>query len=150
MAKVGLVFIFASLLLLKVQRSLKMKMEAQGRFLDRIAEEYNNRAANAKPSKPYSPAVSLPSLCEDSDSEVDRNAIPSSAATKFRAPKKIRIEEDDVLLQKCNSESYSNHQNMLLLKGLNSPCWAHEMGYPWGVNVASHSPILPALYDPLN
>lgn len=125
-----------------------MKMEAQGRFLDRIAEEHKNcRAANAKPSKPYSPAVSLPSLCEEPDSEVDRHEIRSAA--EFRAPKKIRVEEDGVLLQNCNSESYNSHQNMFLLKGLNSPCWAHEMGYPWGV--ASQSPpMLPALYNPLN
>ncbi|KAL3536525.1 hypothetical protein ACH5RR_004986 [Cinchona calisaya] len=136
---------------LQVQRSLKLKIEAQGRYLERIAEEHKNRAANAKPSnKSHSPAVSLPSLCEESDSEVDRNEMRSSA--EFRAPKRIRAEEEeDVLLQKCNSESYNNnsHQNIFLLKGLNSPCWAHEMGYPWGV--ASQSPImLPALYDPLN
>lgn len=133
---------------LEVQRSLKMKIEAQGRFLDRIADEYKNRVANARPSKPCSPAVSLPSLCEESDSEVDRNEIPSAAA-EFRAPKKIRIEDEDVLLERCNPESYnSSHHSVFLLKGLNSPCWAHEMGYPWGI--ATQSPMLPALYDPLN
>ncbi|XP_027070764.1 protein PHR1-LIKE 1 [Coffea arabica] len=136
---------------LEVQRSLKMKIEAQGRFLERIANEHKNRAANAKPSKPYSPAASLPSLCEESDSEVDRNEIRPAvaAAAEFRAAKRIRIEDDDALLQKCDLESYNNgHQSPFLLRGLNSPCWAHEMGYPWGV--ATQSPMLPALYDPLN
>lgn len=129
----------------QLQRSLKVKIEAQGRFLDRIAEEYKNKAANAiaKPgNKPYSPAT--PSLCEESDSEADRNEIRSSAS-EFK-------EDNNVLQQKFNSEtSYIDHQNMLLLKGLNSPCWAHEMGYPWGVTVTAQPPMLPLLYnDPLN
>lgn len=115
-----------------------MKIEAQGRFLERIAEECKNRSANAKPSKPYSP-VSLPSLCEESDSEIDRHEI--RCTEEFRAPKRIRI-EDDFMQQK-----YNNH-NMLLQKGLNSPCWANDIGFPW--NFAAQSPLLPALYDSLN
>ncbi|KAL0336760.1 UNVERIFIED_CONTAM: PHD finger protein ALFIN-LIKE 1 [Sesamum calycinum] len=45
---------------LQVQKSLKMKIEAQGRFLDKIMEEYTNRAPSTKPVKPYSPILSLP------------------------------------------------------------------------------------------
>jgi len=65
---------------------LKLKLpEAQGRFLDQITEEHPNQATNTKPRKPIS-AISLPSLCEESesnakelesDSEADRNEIQS-------------------------------------------------------------------------
>ncbi|CAI9097244.1 OLC1v1033623C1 [Oldenlandia corymbosa var. corymbosa] len=152
----------------EVQRSLKMKIEAQGRFLDKIAEEYRNRtnSTTAKQNKlPYSPttSTSLPSLlCEESDSE----AAPTTA--RFRAPKRIRIEEerinDDgvVLIQHqdySSDQSYNiinnhHHQSMLLLKGLNSPSWAHHheiinMGYPW-LTSTSVNAALPAFYDPLN
>ncbi|KAF5747625.1 hypothetical protein HS088_TW05G00351 [Tripterygium wilfordii] len=51
----------------EVQRSLKLKLEAQERFFDRVAEEHRNRASIAKSIKPLSPA-SLPALCEYSDS----------------------------------------------------------------------------------
>lgn len=74
---------------------LKLKLEAQGRFLDQITEEHRNQATNTKPRKPISP-ISLPSLCEESesnakelesDSEADRNEIQSEEG--FRAPKRL-------------------------------------------------------------
>ena len=46
---------------------LKLKLEAQGRFLDQITEEHRNQATNTKPRKPISP-ISLPSLCEETES----------------------------------------------------------------------------------
>lgn len=60
---------------LVVQKSLKLKIEAQGRFLERIVEE--NQNGNPKHTKSFSP-VSLPSLCDsesnakgfETDSEV--------------------------------------------------------------------------------
>lgn len=145
---------------LEVQRSLKIKIEAQGRFLERIAEDYKNRAANGKPSKPYNYSpVSLPSLSEESDSEIERHERPPPATTEFRAQKRIRIDDDEhdhddygamqhkyKQLISPNSQSYT--QNLILLKGLNSPCWANEVGFPW--SFASQSPMLPALYDSFN
>lgn len=97
--------------------------------MERIAEEYKSRAANAKPSKPsyYSPAsVSLPSLSEESDSEIERHERAQQSA-EFRAPKRIRIDDDDdddvVVMQhkykltsSPNSQSYS--QNLILLEGI--------------------------------
>ncbi|KAF3968174.1 hypothetical protein CMV_007904 [Castanea mollissima] len=70
---------------LEVQMRLKLKLEAQGRFLGQITEEHRNQATNTKPRKPIS-TISLPSLCEESesnakelesDSEADRNDIQS-------------------------------------------------------------------------
>lgn len=137
---------------------MKIKIEAQGRFLARIAEEYKSRSANAKPSKPssyYSPvSVSLPSLSEESDSEIERHER-AEPTKEFSAPKRIRIDDNDDVMQhkykltssSPNSQSYS--QNLILLKGLNSPCWANnEVGFPW--SFASQSPLLPALYDTFN
>uniref|UniRef100_A0A6N2KKK5 Uncharacterized protein n=1 Tax=Salix viminalis TaxID=40686 RepID=A0A6N2KKK5_SALVM len=55
-----------------VQTSLKTKIEAQGRFLERIVEENRNRRASINPipkhSKSFSPVSSQPSLCDESES----------------------------------------------------------------------------------
>ncbi|KAJ6407732.1 hypothetical protein OIU84_011098 [Salix udensis] len=57
---------------LEVQTSLRTKIEAQGRFLERIVEENRNRRASINPipkhSKSFSPVSSQPSLCDESES----------------------------------------------------------------------------------
>ena len=96
---------------------LKFKLEAQGRFLEQITEEYRNQATNTKPRKPISP-ISLPSLCEESESnakelesnsEADRNEVQSEEG--FRAPKTLRVDEDVLSPSfrnaSVNLESYS-------------------------------------------
>ncbi|KAH7553846.1 hypothetical protein JRO89_XS12G0065400 [Xanthoceras sorbifolium] len=91
---------------LEVQRSLKLKIEAQGRFLDRISEEHRNKTSSTltKPAgKPVYSPTSLPSLCEesesnakgfesDSDADRDRNEIESGEG--IRAMKRVRVEDD--------------------------------------------------------
>ncbi|XP_058211347.1 myb family transcription factor PHL7-like [Rhododendron vialii] len=53
---------------LEVQRSLKLKIEAQRRYFERITEDFKNRVNIAKSNnKAFSP-VSLHSFCEDLDS----------------------------------------------------------------------------------
>ncbi|KAK3019014.1 hypothetical protein RJ639_003622 [Escallonia herrerae] len=137
---------------LEVQRNLKVKLEAQGRFLERIAEEYKHRANVQKPSKPFSP-ISLPSLCEESesdtkefesDSEVDKNEIRSSEE-EYRALKRQRVEEN-ILTQryKCASESYN--QSMLVPKGGISLIPPQENSFPWSFGFCQ-SPLLPASYN---
>jgi SHAQKYF class myb-like DNA-binding protein len=90
---------------LEVQKSLKLKMESQRRFLERIAEENHNK----KPSKLAFSPTSLPSLCEESesnakdipfesDSEADKNktVVQSDHYQEgFRALKRLRIEEEE-------------------------------------------------------
>ncbi|KAF3449535.1 hypothetical protein FNV43_RR10264 [Rhamnella rubrinervis] len=90
---------------LEVQRNLRLKMEAQRRFLERIAEEHLNR----KPSKVAFSPTSLPSLCEESesnakdiqyesDSETDKNetVVQSDHYQEgFGALKRLRIEEGE-------------------------------------------------------
>ncbi|CAN1853781.1 Myb family transcription factor PHL7 [Linum perenne] len=87
---------------LEVQRSLKVKIEAQGRFLERIVEEQKKRTSFSKPIKPF-PTMSLPSLRDESesstkgdesDSEGDRVEVQSAAAEDFRSIKRLRTEND--------------------------------------------------------
>jgi len=140
---------------LEVQRSLKVKIEAQGRFLERIAEEYKDRANIAKTTtnKPFSPA-SLPSLCEESESnakeyesdfEVDKSDIRSEE--EFRAPKRFRTEDDTFQQRfKCaslnSSESYP--QTLFLPKGAKIPFpSSQENSFPWSFGFCP-SPLLPS------
>ncbi|KAF9591364.1 hypothetical protein IFM89_003987 [Coptis chinensis] len=50
----------------EVQRHLKLRLEAQGRYLDSIAEEHRNHGGNG--NKLHRPSSSLPSLCAESES----------------------------------------------------------------------------------
>ncbi|KAI3447786.1 hypothetical protein Pfo_004451 [Paulownia fortunei] len=145
---------------LEVQKSLKMKIEAQGRFLDKIMEEYKNRAPGTKPIKPYSPVLSLPSLSEESDQsnekefesdseEVDTSEIMSK--DEFQAQKRIKI-QDNVLPQMHKLSSFnpdSQNLSMFSLDGMNNNLYAEqEISFPWSVG-AFQSPLLPAIYNPL-
>lgn len=80
-------------------------MEAQGRFLERIKEEHQNR----KPSNVAFSPTSLPSLCEESesnakdiqyesDSEADKNEMVAQSdhyQEGFRAPKRRRVDDNE-------------------------------------------------------
>ncbi|KAK4833836.1 hypothetical protein QYF36_012080 [Acer negundo] len=98
---------------LEVQRSLKLKIEAQGRFLDRISKENMNKTSNNTLTKAtaggsyrpvYSPPTSLPPLSEDSesnakefesDSDADRDRnYEIESGEGIRAMKRVRIEDD--------------------------------------------------------
>ncbi|PIN17572.1 hypothetical protein CDL12_09753 [Handroanthus impetiginosus] len=143
---------------LEVQKSLKMKIEAQGRFLDKIMEEYKNRAPSTKPTKPYSPILSLPPLSEESDQsngkefesdseEVDTSEIVSK--DEFRAQKRIKI-QDNVLphvhkFPQFNPES--QNIGMFSLNAMNNN--EQEISFPWNV-AAFQSPLMQANYNPLN
>lgn len=112
-------------------------MEAQKRFLERIAEEHHNR----KPSKLAFSPTSLPSLCEESESnakdiqyesesEADKNetVVESDHYQEgFRALKRLNIEEEDeihvspsknilkVLPTLNNSEFYNYYTNQSMV-----------------------------------
>ncbi|KAK3226129.1 hypothetical protein Dsin_005991 [Dipteronia sinensis] len=94
---------------LEVQRSLKLKIEAQGRFLDRITEENRSKTSNntltkataGGSNKPVcSPPTSLPPLSEDSESNAKEFESDSDADREIesgegiRAMKRVRIEDD--------------------------------------------------------
>ncbi|KAK4359597.1 hypothetical protein RND71_021826 [Anisodus tanguticus] len=119
----------------EVQRNLKMKLEAQGRFLDQIMEEQKARASGSRPTckfYSYSP-LSLPSLCEESesnvkeleveyDSEVDRTVDPGCQARK-----RTRFEED-ALNHRHNSTNLTYSPQELQ--------WSTLATYPYSVTFA--------------
>ncbi|XP_049408136.1 myb family transcription factor PHL7-like [Solanum stenotomum] len=102
---------------LEVQRNLKIKLEAQGRFLERIMEEQKVCASGSRPScKSYSYLpLSLPSLCEESESNVKELEVEYDSEFDISGcqlpRKRIRFEEDDGLLNhlynSTNNVTYS-------------------------------------------
>ncbi|KAG2686030.1 hypothetical protein I3760_10G155900 [Carya illinoinensis] len=66
--------------------SLKLKIEAQGRFFDKILEDRQNRTTNVTTTKPGrklpSSLRSLPSLCEESESNAKEFESDDSEADK--------------------------------------------------------------------
>ncbi|KAK4731110.1 hypothetical protein R3W88_024098 [Solanum pinnatisectum] len=102
---------------LEVQKNLKIKLEVQGRFLERIMEEQKVRASGSRPSCKsylYSP-LSLPSLCEESESNVKELEVEYDFEFDISGcqlpRKRTRFEEDDGLLNhrynSTNNVTYS-------------------------------------------
>lgn len=137
----------------KVQRNLKVKIEAQGRFLTKIGEEYKNRPNNnAKPSKSFSP-VSLPSLCEESESDnkepaesdSDVEIYDTQSSKTFRKSKRLRVDQKDASPQrhkKFAPESCAQQR----IKGSRTQCESPEFGFPWNAVAYCQSPLMPASY----
>ncbi|KAL6278144.1 hypothetical protein ACE6H2_021745 [Prunus campanulata] len=137
----------------EVQKILKHKIEAQARFLDKFSAERDNNNKNrpiliTKPSKVPLPRTSLPSLCEDSesnakefcsDSEADKIEIQSSAE-QFQALKRLRLhhQNDEVCELALNSEWYNQSHSLLL---------PHEdpINFPWNLAACS-SPLVPTCF----
>lgn len=148
---------------MKVQKSLKLKVEAQRRFLDRIMEELRNRTTITKAGKPSPPPPlsSLPSLCEESsdsnakefesDSEADKSETQYDHHEGFRAPKRLRVEEDVLSPRyKINAsvdfESYCS-QGMFLSKETKKKIIiyiypTHDINFSWNFTAACPSPSL--------
>lgn len=134
--------------MLKVQRNLKLKIEAQGRFLDRIVKDHKNRATpNTKCGKPYS-HVSLPALCEEtesnakdfeSDSEADKNEIESGEG--IRALKRLRVEDDTLPPMFRVSSLSPNSYNRDIQAKASYP--AQDISFPWSFAACS-SPLVPS------
>ncbi|KAL7092664.1 hypothetical protein ACP275_12G177500 [Erythranthe tilingii] len=146
---------------LEVQKSLKTKIEAQGRYLDKIMEEYKNRAPGTKLVKPYSPILSMPCLSEESDQSNIGKEFESDSEVmskdEFRAQKRIKI-QDDVILPHIHKHSGffnpagSHHQSlsMFCVDGLDNNIYTEqEISFPWSVS-AFQSQLLPRIYNPLN
>lgn len=130
----------------KVQKSLKNKIEAQGRFLERIVQEHRNRTVNIQKHKQSFSPTSLPFLCEysesnakdfESDDEGDRSdQIHYNEDDEFQPLKRFRT-ENDVLpsrykLEELNSDPYNNQTSELNL-------------YPWS-NMSCSSPLVPSFF----
>ncbi|KAF5953613.1 hypothetical protein HYC85_006469 [Camellia sinensis] len=138
----------------EVQRSLKLKIEAQSRFLERIAVDFKNRVGITKPSKPFS-TISLPSLCEESesnakefesDSEIDK--IELNSEDEFQAHKRLK-RNTDIFHPRYNIaslDSGSYNQNILLPKASKAMYPSYETNIPWNVG-SCQSSLMPPLYN---
>ncbi|XP_073148957.1 protein PHR1-LIKE 1-like isoform X2 [Henckelia pumila] len=144
----------------EVQKSLKQKFEAQGRFLDRIMEEFKNRSPTTKPIKPYSPMSSLPSLSEESHQsspkELESNSeevdtVEISSTDEFRARKRMKI-QDRVMPKMHNTSAFNpelQNLNIFTLHGFEDIVFTdQEIGYP--CVGAAQSPLPQAFYFPMN
>lgn len=136
---------------LVVQKSLKLKIEAQGRFLERIVEE--NQNGNPKHTKSFSP-VSLPSLCDsesnakefETDLEVEKVEIQSEE--DFQALKRLRTEHHVLpsryQLEPLNPDPYN--QNMVLQRDAKFSHLSHEVNFPLDILATCSSPLEPSFF----
>ncbi|KAL3569733.1 hypothetical protein D5086_029623 [Populus alba] len=76
---------------LVVQKSLKLKIEAQERFLERIVEE--NQNGNPKHTKSFSP-VSLPSLCDSESNAKEFETDSEVRKLKYSLKKTFKLLRD--------------------------------------------------------
>ncbi|KZV14613.1 PHD finger protein ALFIN-LIKE 1 [Dorcoceras hygrometricum] len=147
----------------EVQKSLTLKFDAQGRFLDGIMEEFKNRNPTTKPIEPYSPISSLPSLSEESDQsnakefesnseEVDPETADISSTDEFRARKRIKI-QDQAMPEALAASTFNpepQNLNIFSLNGFEEIVFTdQDIGYPWCVG-ALQSPLPQAFYYPVN
>ncbi|XP_045793577.1 protein PHOSPHATE STARVATION RESPONSE 1-like [Trifolium pratense] len=76
----------------EVQKILKLKIEAQGKYLDRIGQSNQSRTITRKAFKPFvGKATHLPSLSEESES------LKTQSEEEHQAAKKLKNIDDDVL-----------------------------------------------------
>ncbi|KVI03274.1 Homeodomain-like protein [Cynara cardunculus var. scolymus] len=136
-----------------VQKNLKLKIEAQSKFLEKLTEAHKTRPNIAKISKIVTSPTSLPSLCDvsestmkdfESDSEVDTNE--TRYKQDLRNAKRGRVDHDDdfALTQRFKRTSL-NTASVLLPKGGNSFPPQDDI-FPWGLAFCQ-SPLIPASFN---
>lgn len=133
-----------------------MKIEAQGRFLERIAEDYKNCPNIAKRTKLLSP-ISLPLLCEESESsakefesDFETNKTEIISEEELPASKRLRIEYNNFqqLYGKCASVASDTHLQQCVLTPKRSKIsyQSPEISFPWNATAYCQSPLMPASY----
>lgn len=146
-------------LVLKIHRNLKLKIEAQGRFLGRIAAEYQNRTTSRRTRKSLS-LQSTPSLCEESESnaketerdlEAERIEMESADHREIiLARKRPRVVEDNNNVftppptsEVTNSDPYN--QNLFLAEEEISKQSASDVIFPWNI-ITCPSPLIASYF----
>ncbi|MFS7904675.1 hypothetical protein Hanom_Chr01g00038911 [Helianthus anomalus] len=134
----------------QVQKNLKLKIEAQSRFLEKLTEDHKFRTHFNKINK-MSP-TSLPSLCEvsesimkdyESDSEVDTSDMRYRQDKRFA--KRARIDEDDLASTQIFKHPSLNTQSIIIPKGGDS-FRSQDNIFPWGLAFCQ-SPLIPTSYN---
>lgn len=140
----------------EVQRNLKAKIESQARYLDRITEDFKNRACISKSTNATSP-ISLPSLCDESESnakgfESDGSEIDKSEVRlqqEFRVLKKLRTENIATLPQYKDSTLDSLLYTYPYTNPYQSPFPSFDNNFQWSDNVGQ-SVYMPSIYNSYN
>jgi len=101
-------FMLFCLIGLKVQRSYKAKVEAQGRFLERLGKSSHSKTTIGKACKPFASSTTapLPSLSEESES------LKSNSEKEHESAKKQRISEEGVFPTSFEPEFYNQTWNL--------------------------------------
>lgn len=128
---------------------MKLKIEAQSKFLEKLTEEHKIRPNIIKINK-MSP-TSLPSLCDvsesimrdfESDSEVDTNEM--KARQDHPLAKRVRIDDSDLGTSQRFKRPSLGSQSILVPNGGNS--FPSQDIFPWGLSF-SQSPLIPTSFN---
>ncbi|KAF5737243.1 hypothetical protein HS088_TW13G00122 [Tripterygium wilfordii] len=127
-----------------VQRSLKLKMEAQSRYFDRIADDHHRdqTATIAKPNYQPSSSISLPPLEESESNAKEFESDSDGDITQ------IQSEEFQALKRMKTTTQYSNVTSTPWLRESEVSYGAHDgISFPWN-NTASccPSPLMPSFF----
>lgn len=126
----------------EVQKNLRLKIEAQGRYFQRMMDEHQNirpLTVGTRPNKPSVPSVSLPSLSEESESHVKEADSDSEGPEEIltRVPKRPRTSLD------CDSSPNICNYSAIVARDADSdpPYDLGDISFLW--NLAScPSPVL--------
>ena len=78
-----------------VQKSLKLKIEAQGKYFESFGQSYHSRTITRKPCNPFAAAPSFSLSSEESGSySKDCDYFETQAEEEHRSTKKQRVDED--------------------------------------------------------
>uniref|UniRef100_A0A7N0VHG3 HTH myb-type domain-containing protein n=1 Tax=Kalanchoe fedtschenkoi TaxID=63787 RepID=A0A7N0VHG3_KALFE len=136
----------------RMEASLKLKIEAQGRYMDRITEDLRaGKTVAMKPAKPFNPITSLPSLCDESESNSPKDQL-SEPHLQSRALKRFRVENDlvsapqmpDNYAPQYLTRPYDGQTEMFNNQGLRRVQYpVHDMSVPWNLTFSGPSPLMP-------
>lgn len=131
---------------------MKLKIEAQSRFLEKLTEDHKFRTHMTKINK-ITP-TSLPSLCDvsesimkdfESDSEVDTNEMRCGQDHQ-RLAKRARIDDQDDLASAHMFKLPSLNTQTILIPKVGDSFTSQDNMYPWGLAFCQ-SPLIPTSYN---
>ncbi|CAM8928919.1 unnamed protein product [Rhodiola kirilowii] len=130
----------------QIEVSLKLKLEALGRYMDRITDDL--QTISIMPAKPFNPMISLPSLRDESEANSPKQQ-GSEPEQQPRALKRFRVENDLVAVPRLFStqhlaETYDGRSVMLGDQGMGRMQYrVHDTTMPWNLTVQSTSSLMP-------
>ncbi|KAH1155304.1 hypothetical protein GLYMA_18G201800v4 [Glycine max] len=113
----------------EVQRSLKLKIEAQGKYFERIGQSNHSKTIIGKACKPFASTIaSLPSLFEESES------LKTQPEEEHQSAKKQKISGEGVFPTSFDHESSTPPE-----------CYNETWDFSWSqLAAACQSPLVPS------